>query len=173
MTYKNFEDIPVWKDSIQLTVDTFEISKDKAFRGQGDIANQIQRAALSVPNNIAEGFERGTTPELLQFLYYAKGSAGEVRSICHVIERIGDFAHLKSEISHLKSDARSISRQLGGWAFSLQESDITGSRHLTKQAKQSYQHKTRATNFLDDLKKQHAEKIEALKKERQGSKSEI
>ncbi|VGO22957.1 four helix bundle protein [Pontiella sulfatireligans] len=166
MKYANFEDVPVWKDGIKLTVKVFEATRDPSFRGQGDIANQIQRAALSVPNNIAEGFERGTTPELLQFLYYAKGSAGEVRSICHVIERISTFDHLKSQISDLRLLAKSISRQLGGWAFSLQESDIKGTRHLTAQSKASYQQKGKAEAFMEDLKRQQEERLEQLKRER-------
>ncbi|VGO14205.1 hypothetical protein PDESU_02764 [Pontiella desulfatans] len=166
MKYENFEDVPVWNDGVDLTVAVFEATEDPAFRGRGDIANQIQRAALSVPNNIAEGFERGTTPELLQFLYYAKGSAGEVRSICHVIERIKAFGHLKSQISNLRSLARSISRQLGGWAFSLQESDIKGTRHLTSTSKASYQQKGKAEAFMEELKKQHEERLKQMKRER-------
>ncbi|MBN1956790.1 MAG: four helix bundle protein [Desulfuromonadales bacterium] len=153
MKYKNFEDVPVWKAGVELTVKVFEVTENSAFRGRGDIANQIQRAALSVPNNIAEGFERGTTPELIQFLYYAKGSAGEVRSICHVIERMAAFNHLKSQISDLKWLARSISRQLGGWAFSLQESDIKGSRHLTEQSKNVYQRERDRADLLQQLEK--------------------
>ena len=47
-----------------------------------------------------------TTPELIQFLYDAKGSAGEVRSVCYVMDRMKVFEHLKSEISDLKSSAR-------------------------------------------------------------------
>jgi len=166
MNYKNFEEVPVWKDGITLTVKVFEVTRDPSFRRQGDIANQIQRAALSISNNIAEGFERGTTPELLQFLYYAKGSAGEVRSICHVIERLGAFGHLKSEISEIRSLARSISRQLGGWAFSLQDSDIKGTRHLTEKSKAAYHQKDKAQAFMDHLKKQHEERLELIKQER-------
>lgn len=166
MKYENFEDVPVWKAGIDLTVHVFAATEDPAFRGRGDIANQIQRAALSVPNNIAEGFERGTTPELLQFLYYAKGSAGEVRSICHVIERMKPFNHLKSEISNLKSLAKGISRQLGGWAFSLQESDITGTKYLTEKSKATYHQRDRAQALMADLKKQHEERLEQLKTER-------
>ena len=81
MKFKRFEDIPVWKAGVQLTTQVFKLTEDKCFRFKGDIANQLQRAALSVPNNIAEGFERGTTQELITFLYYSRGSAGEVRSI--------------------------------------------------------------------------------------------
>ena len=153
MKYKNFEDVPVWKAGIQLTTKVFEVTENHAFHGRGDISNQIQRAALSVPNNIAEGFERGTTPELIQFLYYAKGSAGEVRSICHVIEMMKPFEHLKSEISNLKSLSRSISRQLGGWAFSLQETDIKGSRHLTEKSKSAYRRDKDRDAILAQLEK--------------------
>ena len=98
MKYERFEDVPVWQDGIDLTVLVFKVTEDGSFRYLGDIANQLQRAGLSIPINIAEGFERGTTSELTAFLYYAKGSAGEVRSICHVMAKLDRFAHLKSEI---------------------------------------------------------------------------
>ncbi len=114
MKYGRFEDVPVWKDGTQLTVKVFKLTEDKRFRFKGDIANQIQRAALSVPNNIAEGFERGTTQELITFLYYARGSAGEVRSILAVMEQMKEFDDLKTQISDLKSGAESISRQIRG-----------------------------------------------------------
>lgn len=169
MKYENFEDVPVWNDGTDLAVAVFEMTEDPAFRGRGDIANQIQRAALSVPNNIAEGFERGTTAELIQFLYYAKGSAGEVRSICHVMDRLKALEHLKSQISDLRSAARSVSRQIAAWAFSLQETDIKGSRHLTEQSKKVYQQDKKAKELIADLKRQHEERLEQWKRERGGS----
>lgn len=159
MKYKNFEDVPVWKAGVDLTVKVFEVTENSAFRGRGDIANQIQRASLSVSNNIAEGFERGTTSELIQFLYYAKGSAGEVRSICHVLERMKHFEHLKSQIADLKSLARSISRQLGGWVFSLQETDIKGSRHLTEKSKNSYRRQVAAGELMDQLHRDYQQHL--------------
>jgi len=159
MKYENFEDVPVWKSGVDLTVKVFEMTENGAFRGRGDIANQIQRASLSVSNNIAEGFERGTTPELIQFLYYAKGSAGEVRSICHVLERMKPFEHLKSQISDLKSLARSISRQLGGWAFSLQETDIKGTRHLTEKSKNTYRRQAAAQELMDQLNRDYQKQL--------------
>jgi len=94
MRYARFEELPVWQTAIDLSVKVFALTEDRAFRFKGDIANQIQRAALSVSNNIAEGFERGTTQELLTFIYIARGSAGEVRSILCVIERMPAFNHL-------------------------------------------------------------------------------
>ncbi len=163
MKYENFEDVPVWKDGITLTTRVFQVTEDRSFHGRGDIANQLQRAALSVPNNIAEGFERGTTPELIQFLYYAKGSAGEVRSICHVIERLKPFDHLKSQISDLKLLARKISRQLGGWAFSLQESDIKGTRHLTEKSKDSYHRQKDVDKLLTELDRTYQQSVQQRK----------
>ena len=51
----------------------FRLTADKSFQAQGDLRSQLQRAALSISNNVAEGFERGTTQELLTFLYIARG----------------------------------------------------------------------------------------------------
>ena len=151
MKYSNFEDVPVWKDGIDLATMVFALTDDKNFHYKGDIANQIQRAALSVPNNIAEGFERGTTTDLITFLYYAKGSAGEVRSICHVMNRLPYFVHLKCQISDIISLATRVSRQLSGWASSMQESDIKGPKHLTEASKEAWHQKKRAKVFMEKV----------------------
>ncbi|MBN1823774.1 MAG: four helix bundle protein [Endomicrobiales bacterium] len=148
MKFERFEDVPVWKDSVGLSVAVFRQTGDKRFRFKGDIANQLQRAALSVSNNIAEGFERGTTQELITFLYYARGSAGEVRSILAVLEQMGDFNDLKSEISDLKLKAESISRQIRGWLNSLQNTKITGQRYLNDRTKKQYRGEKDREDFL-------------------------
>lgn len=135
MKYTRFEELPVWQAGMKLAERVFAITQDKSFAFQGDLANQLQRAGLSICNNIAEGFERGSTAELLAFLYYSRGSAGEVRSMLLLMERMARFSHLKSEISDLKSLAESVSRQLRGWAGQLQDSPIKGPRHLTQQAR--------------------------------------
>jgi four helix bundle protein len=111
----------------------------------------IDHAALSASNNIAEGFERGTTPELLTFLYIARGSAGEVRSMLCVMERMSAFENLKFEISNLKSLAETISRQLRGWAQSLQDSPISGQRYLTEKTRQADQAGRGLEEFLKEL----------------------
>lgn len=167
MKYHNFEEVPVWQDGTSLTVRVFEVTEDKAFLFKGDIANQMQRAALSIPNNIAEGFERGTTPELIMFLYYAKGSAGEVRSICHVCSRLACFGHLGSEISDLTTRAAAVSRQLSGWAMSLQESEIEGPRRLTERKRETFGQKKRAAEFVARLKADAETRLRALRPESQ------
>lgn len=152
MKYTRFEEVPVWQAGVDLAAKIFTFTEDKVFRFKGDIANQIQRAGLSIPNNIAEGFERGTTQELITFLYYARGSAGEVRSILCTMEKISAFGHLKSEISDLKLLAESISRQLRAWADSLQNADINGQRYLTEKTRHRFQSEARTDEFLKKLK---------------------
>lgn len=152
MKFERFEDIPVWKDGVQLTTQVFKLTEDKRFRFKGDIASQLQRAALSVPNNIAEGFERGTTQELITFLYYARGSAGEVRSILAVIEQMSVFCDLKSQISDLRLAAESISRQVRGWTASLQNTKIPGQRYLNDRAKKDFEREKDRQEFNEVLK---------------------
>jgi four helix bundle protein len=82
MAYQSFEEIPVWQDALRLAelVDDFlrEIPlKDISYTKR----DQIDRASLSVSNNIAEGFDRRTNKELIQYLYIARGSASETCSI--------------------------------------------------------------------------------------------
>ncbi|MDM8007137.1 MAG: four helix bundle protein [Phycisphaerae bacterium] len=160
MTYQRFEDLPVWQAAMELAVRVFALTEDRAFANKGDLRNQLQRAAISVGNNIAEGFERGTTQELLTFLYIARGSAGEVRSMLLLTDRLPHFSHLKSEISDLKSLAESISRQLRGWADSLQNSPITGQRHLNEPTRQQHQHQRRSNEFWQKLEADHRRRIE-------------
>lgn len=139
-TYQRFENLPVWQAAADL-YDRVDDFIDRAPpRLRASFRDQLERAALSVSNNIAEGFERGSTNELLMFLYIARGSAGEVRSMLTLLLRrpwLPD--NLKSEIPNLISMAESCSRQLRGWADSLQNSDITGPRHLNDKSRADYQ----------------------------------
>jgi four helix bundle protein len=157
-TYQRFEDLPVWQEAIRLAEgceDFIELAEKNLTWSKRD---QIDRASLSVSNNIAEGFERGTTNELLAFLYIARGSAGEVRSMLCFFERRPRLAPLRSQISDLKSVAESCSRQLRAWADSLQNSDIAGPRHLNDQSRANYQKRkareSGAVNF-QQLLQQH------------------
>lgn len=151
MRYSRFEDLPVWNSAIDLAVQIYDLTSNPAFSGRYSLKDQIERAAVSVSNNIAEGFERGTNNELLAFLYISRGSAGEVRSMLCLFERLGAFANLKFEISNLKSKAEGISRQLRGWADSLQNSEIKGQRYLTKKTKRRDQAAREREEFLNEL----------------------
>jgi four helix bundle protein len=156
MTYQRFEDIPVWQAGIAMAERVFALTNDRTFAGQGDLANQLQPAGLSVSNNIAEGYERGSTQELIAFLYYARGSAGEVRSMLCLMDRMQRFAHLKSEISNLKSMAESCSRQLRGWIDHLQNTEIRGQRHLNETTRNEFDQSRRSQAFLEKLLRMQA-----------------
>ncbi len=141
MKYERFEDLPVWQAAIDLAKRVYDLTRDRFFAQSGDLSGQLRRASLSVSNNIAEGFERGSTAELLAFLYIARGSCGETRSMLLFTERFPEAAHLKSL-------AESCSRQIRAWADNLQNSDIKGQRHLTDSSKEQYQAQRRADVFI-------------------------
>jgi len=86
MKYQQFEDLPVWQAAIELGREVHALTDDTAFKGRYSLRDQIERAAVSASNNIAEGFERGTKQELLSFPYIARGSVGEVRSMLWLMD---------------------------------------------------------------------------------------
>jgi four helix bundle protein len=151
MKYQRFEDMPVWKTAMDLADRVYALTRDRFFAQPGDLCDQLRRAALSVSNNIAEGFERGSTAELLAFLYIARGSAGEVRSMLHFVDRQPQAGHLKSEISDLTKLAESCSRQIRAWADNLQNTDIKGQRHLNDQTRGRYEAQGRAAKFARQI----------------------
>jgi len=155
MTYERFEDLPVWQTAADLYEAAEDLLENEAFRATGGFRDQLDRAALSVSNNVAEGFERGTTNALLSFLYIARGSAGDVRSMITLkLRRAGKRgwpADLKSQISNLKSLAESCARQLRGWADSLQNSPIKGQRYLTGTSRRVEEQKQRAAACQKEL----------------------
>ncbi len=153
MKYSRFEELPVWKAAIELAVQIYHLTSRPAFKGRYSLKDQIERAAVSVSNNVAEGFERGTTQELLTFLYIARGSCGEVRSMLCLLECLPGFKDLKFEISNLKLRAEGVSRQLRAWADSLQNSDIRGQRYLTNKGKRSSKEAREREEFLEELRK--------------------
>ncbi len=159
MKYKRFEDLPVWNAAIELGVKVYHLTAGEEFKGHGSLRDQIERAAVSISNNVSEGFERGTTQELLTFIYIARGSSGEVRSMLCLLERLPPFTALRVEIAELKSRAVSISRQLGAWAASLQNSEIKGQRYLTNKARRASQLAREREEFLDEPRQMQEQRV--------------
>jgi four helix bundle protein len=156
MPYQRFEDLPVWNSAIDLALRIYELTSSPELAGRCSLKDQLERAAVSVSNNIAEGFERGTNKELLSFLYIARGSAGEVRSMLCLVERIPTFHALKPKIKLLKSKAESCSRQLKAWAQALQNSDFKGERHVSQKMKRATQAAKERQDFLNELAEMRA-----------------
>src|SRR6185436_8743699 len=92
--------------------------------------NQLERAALSVSNNVAEGFERVTTNELLAFLAIARGSAGEVRSMLLVVSRRPKLKSFARELAKIQTLSQSCAKQITAWSGSVESSPVQGKRHL-------------------------------------------
>lgn len=115
--YGKFEDLPVWKLAKDLTVKVYQISKGEKFRKDYSLVDQIQKAAISISSNIAEGFERGSRKEFIQFLYIAKGSLGEVRSQLQISHELGYIN--KENLNTLLLQSYDLSRQLGAFISSI------------------------------------------------------
>jgi len=164
MKYKRFEDLPVWRDAIEFAVKVFEFTASVSeFKGLGDLKNQLERAAVSVSNNIAEGFERGTTTELINFIYIAKGSAGECRSLTYILGNLKGFLKFKSEVLFLRTKGESIAKQLNAWADSLKNSNIKGAKFFTDKERASYKRRKDLEEFdreMDEFRRDFREKLE-------------
>jgi len=111
-----FEELEVWKRSARLSAEIYKALaelKDYGFR------DQITRAGLSVPSNIAEGYERNTNKEMAMFIGYAKGSAGELRTQIYVGMEIGYIE--KETGKQWLQDAEEISKMLYGLIKSIRK----------------------------------------------------
>jgi four helix bundle protein len=121
-TFEQFEDLEAWKESRKLVSAIYEVTKRPPFSDDWNMKGQIRDAAVSIMSNIAEGFERGSNKEFIQFLHISKGSSAEVRSLLYAAL---DQKYLEySAFEKLRSSATSISRQLKGFISYLNQSTI-------------------------------------------------
>ncbi|HRY82188.1 MAG TPA: four helix bundle protein [Candidatus Moranbacteria bacterium] len=114
MVIQKFEDIIAWQKSKQITISIyreFKFNKDFSFK------DQIQRASVSIMNNIAEGFERRGDKELKKFLFIVKGSCGEVRSMLYLALELEYIDKIKFNIFY--NDSLEISKMLSGFIKKL------------------------------------------------------
>ncbi|UBM63164.1 four helix bundle protein [Candidatus Sulfidibacterium hydrothermale] len=83
---EKFEDLQIWQDSVTIAVDVYALfSKSKNF----GFRDQIQRSSVSIPSNIAEGYDRQTNNEFIRFLRIAKASCAELRTQLIIAQRVG------------------------------------------------------------------------------------
>jgi four helix bundle protein len=161
MKYLRFEELPVWNDAIALAVRLLGIGHAGRLSGIGDLKSQLERSAISISNNIAEGFERRTNAELVTFLFIAKGSAGEVRSMLYLLANLPWVEGLAADIEELIGHAENISRQLGRWIESLKDSDYKGARYQNTRTRQGAEATRRRDTFLDKIRDVQDEAIRA------------
>jgi four helix bundle protein len=113
MADRSFEELEVWKRASQLAVHVY-----KALRESRDFAlrDQMQRAAVSIPSNIAEGAERGGK-DFVRFLRLARGSAAELRTQCYIAAQVGLLSD--DQMNRFVGELKEISKMLTGLARSL------------------------------------------------------
>jgi four helix bundle protein len=123
---ESFEELHIYQRARQLTNEVYRLSRDGLFARDVGLVDQIRRAGVSVMSNIAEGFERGTTPEFIQFLFIAKGSCGEVRAQLQIAV---DQQYIRSdEHARLNDMCRRISGMISNLIASLQSSEYRGEK---------------------------------------------
>jgi four helix bundle protein len=86
---QGFEELIAWQRAMDLAVHVYELSHKGPFARDFALSDQIHRSVISVPSNIAEGYERGSRAEFYRFLTIAKGSCGETRTQIHLAKRLG------------------------------------------------------------------------------------
>ncbi|MGB0428912.1 MAG: four helix bundle protein [Bacteroidia bacterium] len=131
-TVRSFEDLKVWQKSCQLYKEIFDVTKRPSFNQDFDLRRQLRKSAGSIPDNIAEGYEREGNREYRQFLSISKGSAGELRTQIHrayLVEFIS-----KAEMTELKARAEEVSRMLKGLMNYISNSEIKGSKFMEPEA---------------------------------------
>src|SRR5205814_5624320 len=111
MAFQSFENLEVWQRGCRLAVDVF-----KAFASCRNFTmqDQLQRASLSVPSNVAEGYERNSNKEFIRFLNIAKGSCGELRTQLYISRKLNFLS--KTDFNHLIIESKEISAMLHGLA---------------------------------------------------------
>jgi four helix bundle protein len=151
MARRNFEELPVWQAAIRMVDGVYDLTESGKLRGHYDLRSQFERSALSVSLNIAEGWDRGTHDELLTFLYYARGSCAEARSIIRFL-MVRDLPGLRDDLERLLELALNTSRQLGGWLESLKNSDSRGPRYRNDATRRAEEEARRRAAFMDRLR---------------------
>jgi len=111
--YRSFEELEVWKRACQLAVELYELLRDSR---EYALRDQMQRAAVSIASNIAEGAERGRK-DFIRFLRVARGSSAELRTQVYIASKIGTFT--PSQRAQIVEELKEISRMLTGLSRSL------------------------------------------------------
>jgi four helix bundle protein len=114
-----FEDLQIWKLSLKLTREIYDLTSRKDFSKDFGLRDQIRRAIISVSSNIVEGFEKNNNNEFIRFLGMAKGSVGEVRNQLYIALTIRYVE--QEELDQLHANLDQLSKQIGGFIKYLED----------------------------------------------------
>ena len=126
-TPKDFEELAIFQMARELSKRIYQPTLRGDFKHDSRFVQQIRAAAGSIMDNIAEGFERNGNKEFINFLYFAKGSCGEVRS---QLIRANDVGYLTTdEFNQLYTDCRKLSAGIMKFINELKSSDMSGAKY--------------------------------------------
>ena len=122
-----FEDLEIFQKARELSKEVYKITGTDEFRKDTRFVQQMHAAAGSIMDNIAEGYERDGNKEMINFLYIAKGSCGEVRS---QIIRASDVGYINKETAtRLYNDCMNLNKQIANFIKSIRESKYSGRKY--------------------------------------------
>lgn len=108
--FKKLEEIEIWNRGCELAVQIYRLTTKEPFAKDWSLRDQLRRAAISIPSNIAEGYERNSQAEFKRFLNIAKGSCGELRTQLHIIHKLELL--VKLDITPLIKECMEISSMI-------------------------------------------------------------
>jgi four helix bundle protein len=89
MGYQTFKELKVWQEARNLAIEIYKITEKGKFSSDFGLKSHIQRSALSIASNIAEGYERNSDKEFVRFLLISKGSISELRTQLEIAFEVG------------------------------------------------------------------------------------
>ena len=128
MVAKRFEELVIWQKSRDFAKMIYSLTRILAFAKDYGLKDQIQRAAVSISSNIAEGFERNGNVEFTNFLFIAKGSCGEVRSQLYIAYDLNYITQVQFE--EAVSQSVKLSKSIYSFIKSLKSSPYRGIKKL-------------------------------------------
>ncbi len=154
-TIKSFEEIKAWQEGRALAVLVYSVVRSGPLAKDFGLRDQIQRAAVSINSNIAEGFERDSNLEFVKFLGYAKGSAGELLSQVITAHDIGYLSD--NDFEEINQKVRFIGLLISRLRNSIQVSDVDGLRWKPRSKPHTPKPRTPAPRNLETQKPRNLE----------------
>src|SRR3990167_1657986 len=113
MKINRFEELGIWKLSLKITKEIYDVTSKKEFSKDFGLRDQIRKAIISISSNIVEGFEKNNNNEFIRFLKVAKGSAGEVRNQLYIALEINYIN--QDEFFKLNDELKDLTKQIGSF----------------------------------------------------------
>jgi four helix bundle protein len=111
--YATFSQLPIWQEAVEFAADIYRFCEEGQLKTDFRMKDQLRAAAASISNNIAEGFEYDHNAHFMRFLFYSKGSCGEVFNQFCILYKAGMIT--KEDYQHFAGRSRSLGKKIGGF----------------------------------------------------------